>query len=537
MELPKQGNNWKPRIGSDPPLKILFYERGGNLMALNRTPRGNAVYQPDGAVLTEYLWDRSKLTVIQGPVGSGTSSCSSHRIWLLANEQEPDYDGVRRTRWIIGRRTYKELRTTILKTWLEWFPEDYWGQIERSEPMSARLKEKHPSGDGTTIDCEVIFLALPDEQTAENVLASFEITGFFYTEAQFVELGVITELLSRCARYPSMKNGPGATWYGGFCDLNAPTEGHWIPYMRGDIPIPPDWSDAQKAQFVKPDGWNFLVQPPGLIEEIVGQKIQYRENPLAENQRWLKESYLEKIMGWDRDKIDRRVLNKVGLAKNGMPVYPTFMQHDHVMTDEMEPIPGLPIIVGTDAGREPAAVFMQNRGSSWYALSELIGSNESAALFAPRVARHISQKYPGFEFEFFGDPRGGDKGQNVETTAYDIFMAEGMMIVPATTDNNPEIRRSTVSKVLERRGGLNINPSCLTLKTGMAGGYHFRKVAGIGGGWTEKPHKGPFSHIVEAMENALMGGGEAYAVTTSPNVVRLKPIAPAKRKVQFRGHR
>jgi hypothetical protein len=495
-----------------------------------RTSDGRFVYVPDGKVLNDYFWDRSRLGIIQGPIGSGTSSASLHKIWRLANEQEPDWDGVRRTKWIVARETYKQLKTTILATtWPIWFPEDEWGAVERSEPAVAHLRKPHPSGDGTRVECDITFLAIPDETVAESILASFEITGFFYNEGQNQNLGVIVELLSRCGRFPSMKTGPGATWFGGMIDLNAPVEGHWIPYMRGDVPLPPDWTDEQKAQFKKPDNWSFFVQPPGLIEKIVDGKPHYEPNADAENQRWLKEPYIEKIQGWDKDRIDRRVLNKVGLSRHGLPVYPTFMADEHVASKELEPIDGLPIIVGLDFGREPAAVFMQNRVDNWRVLSELVGTNEAATDFAPRVARHLAQHYAGFHAEFYGDPRGADRGQNTDVTAYDIFMANGMRVQPATIDNNPEMRRSTVNNVLKRRYGLTINPSCLTLKTGMAGGYYYRKIATMGGGYSEKPAKNEYSHIVEAMENALMGGGE--------NPVAIPGITPPKPRVGVQQHR
>ena len=210
------------------------------------TQDGDFVYMPDGEVLTDFFWHNGKFCCIQGPIGSGTSSCGCMKIWQIACDQEPDYDGVRRTRWIITRDTYKELRETTVRTWLEWFPEDTWGTFIRAEPMYHKLVVPetgehipHPSGDGTFIDCEVIFVAIPDASVAEEILASYEITGFFRNEGQFCEKEVIDELLSRCSRYPSMKNGPGATWFGGFMDMNAPVEGHWVPYMRGDIPCRP----------------------------------------------------------------------------------------------------------------------------------------------------------------------------------------------------------------------------------------------------------------------------------------------------------
>ncbi len=508
---------------------------------LRVTTSGNFLYQPDGVVLDDFFWDRSKFSCIQGPIGSGTSTASCHKIWALACEQAPDFDGVRRSRWIITRRTYKELRETTVKTWLTWFPESDWGQFIRNEPMVHRLVDvktggfrEHPSGDGTYVEAEIIFIAIPDEETAEEVCASYEITGFFQNEGQFSEKGVIDELLSRCGRYPSMSRGPGATWYGGWMDMNAPVEGHWVPYMRGDIPMPPEMTDDERMAYDKPEDWSFFVQPPGLLEAIVDGRPVYSPNPKAENQNWLIESYMSKVRGKTRDWIDRRVLNKVGLYVEGKAVYPTYNEPDHALPENVEAKEGYPIIVGLDFGREPAAAFMQDIGGKWLVLSELIGNNEPAALFAPRVKKHVSQYYPGFDVEFWGDPRGGDGNQANEETAFDIFNALGMKIMPATTDNSVELRRSTVNSVLERRGGFGINPRCLTARRGLAGGYHYRKIKGGGGMHSPRPVKNLYSHIVEAIENGLIGGGEGYALISSPTAHRAKPSPVIKRKVSLR---
>ncbi len=500
---------------------------------LPRTTRGNFVYVPDGEVLSEYFWDRGELSIIQGPIQSGTSSCSVMKVWAIAEEQAPDFDGVRRSRWLVTRDTYKELRETTIKTWLDWFPENEWGSLIRAEPALHHLKRKHSSGDGTLVDCEVIFIAIPDPDVAEQVCASYEITGFFRNEGQFCEKAVIDELLSRCGRYPSMKNGPGATWHGGFVDLNAPREGHWIPYMRGDLPLPQEWSEEQKAEYVKPAGWKFFVQPPGLVEKKIDGKIVYQANPRAENQNHTKKNYLQIIQGKSKEFIDRRVMNKVGLYSDGKPVYPTFSEQDHIAPSEMAPIPGAPIIVGLDFGRDPAAAFMQCVNGRWMLLSELIGDNESAQLFAPRVRRHLAQKYPGYRSEFWGDPRGGDGVQSVETTAYDVFQANGMRVLPATTDNNPEMRRSTVEAVLERRNSFSVNPSCITAKTGFAGGYHYPKIKGLPGVYAERPRKNRYSHIVEAVENALLGGGEGDSIIMS-SVSKPKASKPTRHHISLR---
>ena len=499
---------------------------------LRFTERGNAVYEPDGPVLTDFFWDRSRFSCIQGPIGSGTSSAGCHKIWVIACDQEPDLDNVRRTRWLITRDTYKELRETTVKTWLDWFPEDQWGTFIRSEPMIHHIKRDHPSGDGTKVDCEVIFIAVPDPETAEAVCASYEITGFFRNEGQFCDKGVIDEFLSRTGRYPSMKNGPGATWFGGFMDMNAPIEGHWVPFMRGDIPLPPEMTDDEKIAFDKPADWKFFVQPSGLIERVVDGKPTYEFNPAAENQRHLIEPYLDKIKGKNKTWIDRRVMNKVGISIEGKAVYPTFSEDDHVHKHDIPPTQGLSIVVGLDFGREPAAAFLQEKNGIWTLHSELIGDNESAELFAPRVKRHLATFYPGYRVELWGDPRGADGGQNVEITAFQIFAKLGMRVLPATTDNNPELRRSTVESILNRRNGFKINPSCTVAKRGFAGGYAYRKIKGLSGIYSPKPVKNQYSHIVEAVENGFLGGGEGHSVVGGNE--RPKPIRHQRKRFSLR---
>lgn len=499
-------------------------------------------YIPDGTVLTSYFWDRSELSVIQGPIGSGTSTASCHKIWAIACEQEPDNDGVRRTRFIVTADTYPDLRYKMLETWLYWFPESEWGPMTRSEPMEHRLRKPHHSGDGTIVDCHVVFLAIRSADDVDRLLASFEITGFFRNEGQFCPKEVIDELISRCGRYPSMAGGPGATWHGGFIDLNAPREGHWIPYMRGDIPLPAEWDEEQRSEYEIPvddktgkPAWRFFVQPPGLIERKVEGKIVYQPNPEAENQRWLKKTYMEQIRGKKRAWIAQRVLNRVGLYFNGKSVYPDFTEFDHVAAYDLDPTSGAKIIVGLDFGRMPAAVFCQCINARWTVLSELIGDGESAEKFAPRVKRHLAQKYPGFDAEFWGDPRGGDGGQNTETTAYDIFLSHGMRVFPATTDNNPQMRRSAVEAVLNRRNALQLSRStCITLKMALAGGYHYPKITGTPF-YKDSPEKrGIHSHVAEAFENAILGGGEGEALVMGPRSQRARPSPPMRHSVRRR---
>src|SRR5438105_4240046 len=135
---------------------------------------GQKIYQPDGATLAAFLVDRAPVSIIRGPIGSGTSSASCMRMFLHACEADPWSDGIRRTRWGVIRNTFPQLSSTTLRTWLFWFPEELYGRVVRSKPMVHVVRV----GD---VEMEVFFAALDDEDSISN-LRSLEVTGFWFNE-------------------------------------------------------------------------------------------------------------------------------------------------------------------------------------------------------------------------------------------------------------------------------------------------------------------------------------------------------------------
>ena len=99
--------------------------------------------------------------------------------------------------------------------------------------------------------------------------------------------------------------------------------------------------------------------------------------------------------------------------------------------------------------------------------------------------------------------------------------------------NNPEMRRSAVGAVLNRRNALQVSPSCMTLKVGLAGGYHYPKIKGTGM-YSERPRKNVYSHTVEAFENAILGGGEGEALVMGPSARRSVPSQMRRHSIRDR---
>ena len=76
-----------------------------------------------------------------------------------------------------------------------------------------------------------------------------------------------------------------------------------------------------------------------------------------------------------------------------------------------------------------------------------------------------------------GDPKGRDKGQATEQSAYDVFKYNGMPVTPAPVKaNDIATRLEAVAYALnDNPRGINrlvISPLCRTLIVGMAGRYH-----------------------------------------------------------------
>ena len=515
-------------------------------------------YEPDGVVLKQFFWDRSPVSIVQGPVGSGSSTACCHKMWRISTEQRPDAFSKRRTRWLIVRNTYADLHNTTMKTWSYWFEEramGAMGELKRTNPPVHHIKWS--MRDGTTVDAEFIFLALDQEEDVRKLL-SMECTGIWFNEAQFTEKPIFNAAHSRAmqGRFPPLLDG-GPTWKGVLGDLNAPPEGHWIPYMRGDVPMPDEWDDDQRREFICPDDWKFFVQPAGLLEVIhEGKVVGYEENDLAtrkkrglkdphlvaENMRWIPESYLALIKGKPKSWIDTYVMNRVGIYRAGKAVFESFRPEIHVAKEKLEYQEGWPLIVGLDFARNPAAIMCQLIRGILYVLDEFGLENVSAGTFAPLLKQRIQRRFPlAFTqgIQFWGDPTGGSKGQATDQTPFTIFHAHGMSVVPAPGNNALSVRLEAVQaqldKMVDGSPGLLIDARCAILKTGMGGGYHFAKLKGQSR-HHEAPTKDRYADYCDGLQYAALGAGLGFAAL-HPGGLKPKPQKVERKRYSLRGRR
>ena len=156
--------------------------------------------KPFGPIAGEFIQDNSEVSVIVGPVGSAKTTAACIRLNRHAYEQQPDSDGVARTRFAIVRNTRRQLLDTTLKTWFKVFPEDIYGPFQRTA-MTHHWQFK-PKGADYRIDAEFVFRALDDEADVTNLLSA-EYTGAWFNEVREINQDILVHMGRRVGRYPT----------------------------------------------------------------------------------------------------------------------------------------------------------------------------------------------------------------------------------------------------------------------------------------------------------------------------------------------
>lgn len=433
--------------------------------------------------------DKHFVRALMGPIGSGKSVACCVEMMRISMLQEPDSNGLRRTRWGVVRNTYRELIDTTMKTFFDWFPKSC--GIWRSGDMKFTIIQALE--DGTTLHVEFLFRAL-DKPADIKKLLSLDLTGLWLNEGREIPKAVLDMGGGRCGRYPRKeldKGFNGATWWGVICDTNPPDSDHW-------------WYKLFEKEC--PDNHMLFKQPSGLSAE-------------AENIPNLPDNYYGNMMGGKTQEwINVYVHGKYGFITTGKPVYPEYQDDVHAVAITYEPVPGITIYVGIDFGLTPAAVFYQQSPTGrWYAFDEIVEEDMGAKKFGAKLNQHCRNKYSDFDIEFYGDPSGDVRAQTDEITPFQILFAEGVNAWPTYT-NDPVIRREAVAATMMRldfvgQPGLAITLDAPNYRKALSGGYHMRRMA-VGGEdrFMDKPDKGKYSHVAEAGQYAMLGAGEGSAL-------------------------
>ena len=138
---------------------------------------------------------------VRGPLGSGKSvGCCAEVMSRILRQKA--FMGLRRPRWAIIRNTYGELKTTTIKTWMDWYGAVT--KISYGHPIMGLINM--PLQDGTAVQAELVFISL-DRPDHVKKLKSLELTGVWLNEASELPEEVLQMATGRVNRYPSKMQG------------------------------------------------------------------------------------------------------------------------------------------------------------------------------------------------------------------------------------------------------------------------------------------------------------------------------------------
>jgi hypothetical protein len=427
--------------------------------------------------------------ICAGPVGSGKTTACVMEALRRSMAQAKAPDGFRYTRWAFVRQTLKQLKDTVLKdvqSWLAGLGE--WKVSENTYHLEF--------GD---VKSEWIFVPLENAEDQARLL-SMQLTGAWMSEAIEMNFDVLAPISGRIGRYPSGNRGV-PSWFGIIADTNMPVElSDWHKFMTE---TPPNWQVFIQPSGMAPNAENLNY----LLQTAETKALPFNHPARVAQGRKYYEQFLQ-MYGSEDSWVKRYVYAQYGDDPSGEAVFKsTFKPSFHVVPETLV-IPGYPLIVGQDFGRNPWSLIGQvDHMGRLLIHAEISASNVGLEKHVEERLRPAlySDRFIGSRCILVGDPSGIAKGTVVEESCFDALKRLGLPAFPAPT-NDIEPRLRAVEALLGRQvnGGPALCISgrgCPWLVRALSGGYRYKKHKD-GGLRTvpEKFDKEGFSHIADCLQ-------------------------------------
>ena len=465
--------------------------------------------------------------VIAGPVGSGKTVACVMELFRRAMEQAPGEDGYRYTRYAIVRQTLKQLKDTVLKDCQQWLGGvGEWRVSENTFHLNF--------GD---VRSEWIFIPLENAEDQARLL-SMQLTSAWLSECIEMNFDVLGPISGRLGRYPSASRGT-PSWFGMIADTNMPTE--MTPWHQFFENLPPNWQlYRQPSGLAKPEFDQYGNQIGGaenlnwLVQTASSIKLPLDHPARLEQGRKYYERFVD-MYGEDSDWVKRYVYAEYGNDPSGAAVFRESFNAAFHVVDETLVIPGYPIIIGQDFGRNPWSLICQMDHMGRLLVHEEVAATNVGLekhILENLRPRLYSERYLGCKIAVVGDPSGVAKGSVSEESCFDALKRMGLSAFPApTNDISPRLR--AVEALLGRQvnGGpaLMINGSrCPWLVRALSGGYRFKKNKdGALRVIPEKNTKEGFDHVADDLQYValVVHGGlvPEIARRLTPRITRQRP--------------
>lgn len=433
------------------------------------------------ATPTARLFHNSKAFVkgMLGPVGSSKTVSMCMEMFSLAMRQPPDDQGIRKCRSLVVRSTFPELKTTTVKSFLEWFGAI--GTITYGSPIEYRCNL--PLGDGTVLHWEVWFKSVDGSQDSLDSMRSLEITHAYLNEAHEIAAEVYAVLKGRVGRFRPYK--PKDPFYP--CIILDSNYGSY------DSPL-------KKMVDANLPSHEFFQQPPAALWDsaLNGWVV----NPMAENLEHLSGglAYYERQIAGTPDYMIRQLLACLWASpRSGKPVFPEYSPRQHLFNGNMIGDKSLPLLCGIDFGLHVACVLGQmSPQGGLRILAEVWDDDASLEEFIPaKLVPLLNKHFRGFNMLVCGDPAGMGRSSLDKRTAFTILKTAGFFAFPSPT-NDPVTRRDAVRGFLTRTNGFMMNPECKRLEAALGGAFGYKRRPD--GTYSDVAEKNNESHVAEALE-------------------------------------
>jgi len=494
-----------------------------------------ASYQASGPTVARFHASDAFMRFIMGPVGSGkTGGELMERVYNAARQEPHPRDGVRRTKHAVVRDTYRNLEKTTIPSWHAWVPPSmgHWVGGSGGVPATHTLEFRLP--DQTTVHTIIEFVGLGDNKI-DVVLPGWEGSTAYLNEVDKLSIDVVTYLRGRVGRYPKVDVGAGfrgCTRPGIDGDFNAPDTDHWLYDMLVENPMTLEDALALGVDLGGRRPLDFFVQPSAMIKSPDGR---YAINPKAENLRNLPAGYYERqILGQPDWYIRRMILNQWGASRDGEPVYPEYDDAVHLANYDLRAVPGLPLLLGADAGLQGAILVCQRLpAGTWLILDEIIApeTGMGAVKMGELLNRLLADEYrdwvharPRYNVQLeserlrardlpirgWGDPAGKARSSEDDDKSWMTTLSATSQVpfVPAPT-NALTPRLEVVRNALMRKDGIVVSRRCKVLRHGFNSGYRIKRIEKGGSHhYSDQPEKNRYSAPHDALQYVLLGAGE-----------------------------
>jgi hypothetical protein len=443
--------------------------------------------------------------LIAGPIGSGKTTGVIIEMLRRAMEQAPAPDGIRYTRFALCRQTLMQLKATVLKDCDQWLTRlGRWKVSESTYHLQFN-----------DVVSEWVFLPLEDAEDKARLL-SMQLTGAFLSECIEMNIDILGHVQGRIGRYPSAARGV-PSWFGIIADTNMPVE------------MSPWWEFIERVKADEVPTWQFFKQPSGM--DIPTYDRDGYQTGGAENLNWLLQNaesiqldvdspgriaqgrkYYENIIatyGSDHDYVNRYVYANYGNDPSGAAVFKESFRADFHVVEDTFVIPGYPLYIGQDFGRNPWSLICQVDHMGRLLVHEEVKADNIGLekhVWQNLRPRLLQGKYQGLKIAVVGDPAGVAKGSVAEESCFDALKRLGFAAIPGpTNDIEPRIRAVEALFARQTNGGPTLvisKQGCPAVCRALGGGYRYKRNK-EGVLQTLKPDKNDpqgYSHVMDALQ-------------------------------------